>query len=46
MEYVGERDALIRWAESKGPEGLNAYRRANNARSVDGLPAPMPRDGE
>jgi hypothetical protein len=37
-EYVGERDQLIRWAESKGEEGLDDYRRQKNARSIDGLP--------
>jgi hypothetical protein len=34
-----ERAALQRWSENKGPEGLCAYRRQKNARSVDGLPA-------
>ena len=37
-DYRGERPALARWAESKGPEGLEAYRREHNARSIDGLP--------
>lgn len=37
-DYVGERDTLVRWAESKGPDGLAAYRRERNAVSVDGLP--------
>lgn len=37
-DYVGERDTLNRWAESKGPEGLRAYRREKNSRSLDGLP--------
>ena len=37
-EYVGERDTLVRWAEHKGPEGLEAYRRERNATSIDGLP--------
>ncbi len=36
--YQGERPSLQRWAESKGEEGLAAYRRRNNARSIDGLP--------
>jgi len=36
---VEERAALPRWAETRGPQGLVAYRRENNARSVDGLPA-------
>jgi hypothetical protein len=38
FEYVGERDQLVRWAESKGEDGLDDYRRQKNARSIDGLP--------
>jgi Pyridoxamine 5'-phosphate oxidase len=37
-DYRGERPALTRWAESKGQDGLEAYRREHNARSIDGLP--------
>lgn len=37
--YEGQRDQLMRWAESKGPEGLEAYRAERNASSLDGLPA-------
>lgn len=40
--YTGERDTLIRWAESKGDAGLAAYRAEKNARSLDGLPGVMP----
>jgi hypothetical protein len=36
--YEGERDTLIRWSESKGHDELGQYRRAKNARSLDGLP--------
>jgi Pyridoxamine 5'-phosphate oxidase len=36
--YGGERNALIRWAESKREDGLTQYRQAKNARSLDGLP--------
>lgn len=38
FQYEGERDTLIRWAEKKGPEGLDAYWREKNTRSIDGLP--------
>lgn len=38
MDYRAERDALEIWAASKGEEGLEAYRRENNLRSLDGLP--------
>jgi predicted pyridoxine 5'-phosphate oxidase superfamily flavin-nucleotide-binding protein len=36
-DYRGERPALIKWAEAKGSEGLEAYRREHNAQSIDGL---------
>jgi hypothetical protein len=35
--YEGPRDQLLRWAEQKGPEGLEAYRSERNAVSLDGL---------
>ena len=37
LEFREERPALVRWAEAKGEEGLVEYRRAKNARSLDGL---------
>jgi hypothetical protein len=37
-DYRGERPALKKWAESKGQDGLEAYRREHNAHSIDGLP--------
>ena len=39
MELVGDRDKLVKWAERKGPEGLERYRAEKNAASIDGLPA-------
>ena len=36
--YTGERDALFRWAEKKGEQGLAEYQLQKNARSIDGLP--------
>lgn len=39
MDYVGERDDLIRWAERKSPDDLAAYREDKNAVSIDGIPA-------
>lgn len=36
--YEGERPSLINWAQTKGEEGLNAYRAEKNAKSLDGLP--------
>jgi Pyridoxamine 5'-phosphate oxidase len=38
MEVVGERDALARSAQTKGPAGMAAYRAKHNAASIDGLP--------
>ena len=37
-EYVADRDTLTRWADSKGAEGLDRYRREKNTTSLDGLP--------
>jgi len=37
--YVQERKALTRWAESKGSAGLIQYKAENNSRSIDGLPS-------
>ena len=39
FEYVEEREALQRWAEKKGADGLEVYREQKNARSIDGLPS-------
>jgi hypothetical protein len=39
MDFAGQRDTLVRWAEAKG-EMLPAYRLEKNCRSIDGLPAP------
>lgn len=38
MRFEGERTQLTQWAERKGPDGVVAYRRERNARSIDGLP--------
>lgn len=38
FDFAGERDDLLSWAERKGAEGLAAYRRDKNTRSIDGLP--------
>lgn len=39
FDYKGERDTLIRWAEAKGREGLEAYWREKNQQSIDGFPS-------
>lgn len=38
MRWEGDRTQLTQWAERKGPDGVVAYRRERNARSIDGLP--------
>lgn len=39
FEHVEDRDALERWAQVKGDDGLAAYRKQHNACSIDGLPS-------
>jgi hypothetical protein len=36
MNFEGPRDALDRWAEKKGPDGLQEYRQQKNRASIDG----------
>ncbi|MGE3311979.1 MAG: pyridoxamine 5'-phosphate oxidase family protein [Limisphaerales bacterium] len=38
FDHVGHRDALDRWADKKGVEGLADYRREKNRVSIDGIP--------
>jgi hypothetical protein len=38
LEYEGERDQLLQFAERRGPDGLVEYRSAQNTASIDGLP--------
>jgi len=40
-EYTGERDHIQKWAENKGPEGLEAYKQQKNLNSLDGLPTAL-----
>jgi hypothetical protein len=37
FDYREERPTLRRWAENKGEDGLAAYRREKNVRSIDGF---------
>ena len=41
FEYAGERSTLMRWAEAKGEEKLEEYRKEKNAFSISGLPTGM-----
>jgi hypothetical protein len=38
MTFASHRDALTKWAESKGPDALREYREQKNRTSIDGLP--------
>lgn len=40
-DYTGERDQGDKWAESKGPEGLEKYKQEKNLFSMDGLPTAL-----
>jgi hypothetical protein len=40
-EYLGERDHAIKWAEKKGEDGLEEYKKEKNIVSMDGLPTPI-----
>lgn len=37
FEFKGERDALVRWSEQKGEDGIRQYWRDKNLTSIDGL---------
>ncbi len=37
--YQGDRKTVDQWAVAKGPVTLKEYRKENNEKSVDGLPA-------
>jgi hypothetical protein len=39
--YTGERDHAFKWAENKGPDGLEKYKEEKNRVSLDGLPTAM-----
>ena len=40
-DYKEERDHAIKWAEKKGKDGLEEYKKEKNVVSMDGLPAPI-----
>jgi Pyridoxamine 5'-phosphate oxidase len=41
MRLEGQRDGLIKWAATKGEEGLAEYRQKKNRHSIDGIPTPF-----
>lgn len=46
MDYVNQRDTLIRWAESKGEDGVAAYHHDKNMTTIDGLRTPLAKQVE
>jgi hypothetical protein len=40
-EYKQEREVMFEWAEKKGPEGLEQYKKDKNTKSIDGLPTAL-----
>ncbi len=40
-EYTGERDHAHKWAEKKGAQGLEDYKKEKNLLSMDGLPTAL-----
>ena len=40
-DYKEERDHAFKWAEHKGVDGLEEYKKEKNMVSMDGLPAPI-----
>lgn len=42
FDYREERPNIVRWAENKGEEELDAYRVENNRVSIDGFPTGWP----
>jgi hypothetical protein len=40
-DYKNERDHAFKWAENKGQEGLEEYKKEKNLVSIDGLPTPI-----
>ncbi|MCS6813881.1 MAG: pyridoxamine 5'-phosphate oxidase family protein [Cyanobacteria bacterium] len=40
-QYQHQRDTLVNWALSKGPDGLKRYHQQKNLRSIDGLPTSL-----
>ncbi|MGL4742929.1 MAG: pyridoxamine 5'-phosphate oxidase family protein [Dermatophilaceae bacterium] len=42
FDYVGQRDLMASWADTKGPDGIAAYQQQKNRVSIDGLPTGLP----
>lgn len=46
MDFRSERDKILQWAESKGEDGLEAYRHEKNLQSIDGLPTALSQENK
>jgi hypothetical protein len=44
-KYTGERDHAHKWAEKKGADGLEEYKKEKNLVSLDGLPTALATSG-
>ena len=42
FDFREDRPNLVRWAENKGEDGLEQYRREKNSMSLDGIPTGWP----
>jgi len=40
-DFVDQRETLVKWAETKGEDGLEHYQSTKNFNSIDGLPTPL-----
>lgn len=40
-QYSGERDHAVKWAQNKGADGLEEYKKEKNQYSMDGLRTPI-----
>ncbi len=45
-EYKSERDALNKWAEQKGADGVKEYQQENNLTSIDGIQTGLKENNE
>ncbi|MES9944079.1 pyridoxamine 5'-phosphate oxidase family protein [Candidatus Thiodiazotropha sp. CDECU1] len=41
FDYLGQRDALVEWAENKGEKGVKEFRERRNRVSLDGKPTDL-----
>ncbi|WP_203568296.1 pyridoxamine 5'-phosphate oxidase family protein [Aestuariimicrobium ganziense] len=44
-DHVDQRDLMPKWANARGPEGIEKYQQDKNAASIDGFPTGLPAQG-